>query len=581
MSELDDLVARLKLDISDYEKNAKKAEKATDSLEKETNDLEKTNRSVGDSFDKLMTAFTGLNQGIQLVQTAFSTLKKGYDAVVTSTVAYAEEVRQLSRTIGSTPEDASKLIQAADDVKVEFDALQTSMNIAIRNGLEPTIEGMGRLSDEYVAIKDPIERAKFLLDNFGRSGADMAPLMELGADGIRKLGDAAQDTGMVLDNEALKATRDFEIAVDNLQDTWSGAKIQIGLEIIPIINEELNSIMTLIQASQMYQQVIDGITYAHEEGLMGAKQFKEVSNEAWRAFWLAEGVERGDDEGWLANMQEMVDRYGSKVNDASDATDDFGIKTKETADKIVEATTKYQAAADVLENKLANAYDEVTRAEKSWREGVAGDIKAEVDKKWENGELSIEGYQRALETLDATYGTGYTIAFQMEQQIPELVEKLLTDPQSFVDDAKAFEDYFMPLDESVKTARQNVESLKNDLNALERDYKITVEVIKNGSLPIYGAASGGGGNNNPVEVTEAGGGIVKAGQSVIWGEYGFEPFIPAEDGRILSHADAMNAIGGGGDGENSAMLSMILLELRDLPQGMKVAMQEAVALMGG
>jgi len=581
MAQMDDLIARLKLDISDYEKNAKKAEKSTDSLEKETKELQKTNDKAGDSFDKLMTAFTGLNQGIQLAQQAYAILKKGYDAVITSTIEYAEEVRQLSRTIGSTPEDASKLIQAADDVKVGFDSLQTSMNIAIRNGLEPTIEGMGRLSEEYVAIQDPIARAKFLLDNFGRSGADMAALMEIGAAGIKELGDAAETTGLVLDKKALKATRDFEIAVDNLQDTWDGAKISIGLEIIPIISEELNSIMTLIQTAQMYKQVIDAITYAHEEGLMGAKEFKEVSGEAWRTFFMAEGVERGDDEGFLAAMQALVDRYVGSVDSAVVATDDLAASTAELDAKLADARTEYETAADVLRDDLAKAYDAVAKAEEGWRTGVAGSIKTDVEKQFEDGKLSIDQYTSALSTLDATYGTGFSIEFAMEQQIPDLVEKLLTDPASFVLAAQAFEDYFMPLDKSVENAKKAVEDLQLQLDNLEKEYVVTVKIITSGSVTKINTGGGGGGGGGTTHNTDAGGGTVTQGSHITWGEYGPEPFIPAQDGRILSHADAMNAVGRNDGGDNSVLLNAILFELQGLPQGMKVALQEAIVLMGG
>jgi len=581
MAQMDDLVAKLKLDITDYEKNAKKAEVSTDKLEKETKELQKTNDKAGDSFDKLMTAFTGLNQGIQLAQQAYATLKKGYDAVITSTIEYAEEVRQLSRTIGSTPEDASKLIQAADDVKVGFDSLQTSMNIAIRNGLEPTIEGMGRLSEEYVAIQDPIARAKFLLDNFGRSGADMAALMEIGAAGIKELGDAAETTGLVLDKKALKATRDFEIAVDNLQDTWDGAKISIGLEIIPIISEELNSIMTLIQTAQMYKQVIDSITYAHEEGLMGAKEFKEVSGEAWRTFFMAEGVERGDDEGFLAAMQALVDRYVGSVDSAVVATDDLAASTAELDAKLADARTEYETAADVLRDDLAKAYDAVAKAEEGWRTGVAGSIKTDVEKQFEDGKLSIDQYTSALSTLDATYGTGFSIEFAMEQQIPDLVQKLLTDPASFVLAAQAFEDYFMPLDKSVENAKKAVEDLQLQLDNLEKEYVVTVKIITSGSVTKINTGGGGGGGGGTTHNTDAGGGTVTAGSHIKWSEYGPEPFIPAQDGRILSHADAMNAVGKSDGGDNSVLLNAILFELQGLPQGMKVALQEAIVLMGG
>jgi hypothetical protein len=43
----------------------------------------------------------------------------------------------------------------------------------------------------------------------------------------------------------------------------------------------------------------------------------------------------------------------------------------------------------------------------------------------------------------------------------------------------------------------------------------------------------------------------------------------------------MNAVGRNDGGDNSVLLNAILFELQGLPQGMKVALQEAIVLMGG
>jgi hypothetical protein len=331
----------------------------------------------------------------------------------------------------------------------------------------------------------------------------------------------------------------------------------------------------------MYKQVIDSITYAHEEGLMGAKEFKEVSGEAWRTFFMAEGVERGDDEGFLAAMQALVDRYVGSVDSAVVATDDLAASTAELDAKLADARTEYETAADVLRDDLAKAYDAVAKAEEGWRTGVAGSIKTDVEKQFEDGKLSIDQYTSALSTLDATYGTGFSIEFAMEQQIPDLVQKLLTDPASFVLAAQAFEDYFMPLDKSVENAKKAVEDLQLQLDNLEKEYVVTVKIITSGSVTKINTGGGGGGGGGTTHNTDAGGGTVTAGSHIKWSEYGPEPFIPAQDGRILSHADAMNAVGKSDGGDNSVLLNAILFELQGLPQGMKVALQEAIVLMGG
>ena len=318
MADLDDLVARLRLDISDYEKNAKKAEKATDSLEKETEQLQETNEKTGDSFDRLMTAFTGLNQAVQLVQQVFQTLKQGYDAVITSTLDYAEEVRQLSRAIGSTPEEASKLIQAADDVKVSYEDLMTGMNIAIRNGLEPTIEGMGQLADQYNSLNDPIARTKFLLDNFGRSGANLAPMMELGAEGIKALGEEAEATGLVLDGKAVKAARRLEIEMDRADDAMAGLATTIGNELIPSIADLL----------EIYNDAIGELG----KGLQGQQKWEDERDEI---IATSDSVDEAK-----ARMDEYYNSQDDATKSAIDYFEQVGVAWTMTAGEIGRASCR-------------------------------------------------------------------------------------------------------------------------------------------------------------------------------------------------------------------------------------------------
>jgi len=79
--------------------------------------------------------------------------------------------------------------------------------------------------------------------------------------------------------------------------------------------------------------------------------------------------------------------------DATNATKEMEAATITLGKQLEIEKKNYEAAADVLENRLAAAYEEVERAEESWRTGVAGDIKSEVDKQWEERKLSIHGIQ--------------------------------------------------------------------------------------------------------------------------------------------------------------------------------------------
>jgi transcriptional regulator with XRE-family HTH domain len=207
------------------------------------NAIKISNDSAGKAVDKLrgwtdgfMNIKAGWDMAAGAAQAAYSTMQQVYNATITETVEYAAQVRNLSMTIGASAEESSKLIQAADDMGISFDTLSQAMEGAIRKGAEPSIDGIAKLADQYNAIQDPIARVKFLMDTFGRSGADLKMLMQEGSSGIRELGVEAEKAGLVMGQDAVQAARDYEIASDGLNDRLEAVKIKIGNQLIPVVS---------------------------------------------------------------------------------------------------------------------------------------------------------------------------------------------------------------------------------------------------------------------------------------------------------------------------------------------------------
>ena len=198
--------------------------------------------------------YTELNSALSLGRQALAGVQQAFDATVGATIRYGVQVEDLSRLIGATPEDASKLIQAADDMRVSYEGLTRSLQFAMRQGIDPTIEGVGRLADQYVAIQDPIARSRFLLETFGRTGTEMGLLMEQGSAGIRAMGDEAERFGLVLSQQTLADIEATRVALDGLNDAWAGLKIVLTTEVLPLVTPLLtffkNLILTIRDSSQ-------------------------------------------------------------------------------------------------------------------------------------------------------------------------------------------------------------------------------------------------------------------------------------------------------------------------------------------
>lgn len=201
-------------------------------------------------------SLTDIYSAVRLAETGFRALKGAYDETVGTTLTLSDQIRRLSRDIGASAEESSKLIVAADNTGISVSTLTMALDQAIKKGHEPTIANLAKMADKYNAIQDPIARTKFLQDEFGRSGAAMGALMEKGSAGIKAFGDEAEHTGQIMSGDAVKAARAYEVSMNNLNDSITGMKVQIGEALIPTLTTATDVITTHFQALNLANQAM-------------------------------------------------------------------------------------------------------------------------------------------------------------------------------------------------------------------------------------------------------------------------------------------------------------------------------------
>jgi len=197
-------------------------------------------QKVTGSGDKMKKNFEGVGKALGIAGVALGTMVtigSGVKKLADETLEYANQVRSLVTAIGASPEEASKLIQVADDMGISFDTLTTGLEAGIRKGIKPTIENLGILSDKYLELEPGVERTKFLMDSFGRSGADLARIMELGSTKITEMGDSIEGTGRLMSQEGLDAAEEYRMSLDEMGDSFTDLKMTIGMAVIPALND--------------------------------------------------------------------------------------------------------------------------------------------------------------------------------------------------------------------------------------------------------------------------------------------------------------------------------------------------------
>ena len=269
--------------------------------------LAQTKKGLKETAKETGTVTAGLKtfaKEVFSVTAILGTLRAAYQLTITDTMDYAKNVRDLQRDIGGSAQEISGLIQAGDDVMISFETMQTAMRAAVRLGVKPTVENLGVLADQYLALAPGVERTAFLMKNFGRAGAEMGALMELGSEGIKKAAAEAADFGLILDDVMVKQARELEKGWDNIQDAWKGIGIQVGTVLIPVLTSATGAIVNMVGQEGKQKRLM---SEHHVEIKKQAISWSEWADELMRSANAAGQLKNGEYE--LFQQMKAIGEY--------------------------------------------------------------------------------------------------------------------------------------------------------------------------------------------------------------------------------------------------------------------------------
>lgn len=465
--------------------------------------------------------FTELASKVQLAQQAFAVIMRVVSETVGAFTSYAKTVEDMARVTGSGAEETSRLIQVADDLQISATDLSTALAGAVRKGINPSVDSIAALSDEYLKLQPGLEQSKFLMDNFGRSGLAMARLMEQGGDSIREMG-AAVDDSLVMTEDGIKAAQDYALALDTLNDRVEGAKMAIGSKLVPVLTDAATAAELLFNWQNKLDQIAAEVTTNAEQtatsykdyaiqaiaaaaatgqldyrqqriakslldGTMPAEKAAEYTNE------LAAALELTDEKTWNAEQSttdwmEVLDGTARIVDISAGAVGDLGLTLDDVKASFGELTKEmiFNAAAENLSATEA--------------------MKLAVQMELVNAETL--GYMMSMDELDAALATGQITALEYRDAVAALgqqIEDEANNPHTITVDV-----------------RVNDQEL-NDFMAEWHDLGRVGTTV--GQLP------GMGGQQQPE--ARAAGGPITAGRPYLVGENGPEIITPNRDAYVV------------------------------------------------
>jgi len=358
------------------------------------------------NMNALKGSWTEFNSMLGVAKQAAQMAGQAYQMIVGDTVKYAETVRQLSRVTGQSSEDTSRMIQMTDDLAIELGTLEQAAKGAAMKGIAFSTESLAKLSDQYMKLSDPVSKNTFLLNTFGRAGLEMAKAMEVGGDKIREMSGAVADN-MVLSQKQVQEARELEIAMDDLNDAFSGIKYSLGVVAIPkvVVFLELLSDLSKLTISTK-ESFIPGANAAANfinQFFLG-KPAIDAFNKGLDAAWqLSDNLTRSY-TAMAATIKPTFDQFLDSITNTDKQMGALGLSAEYVQQKQRDLNTTWGAANQLLQDNLfferdkklmedaiAMATGRVTQAELDKR-----DAAIEVTQAYLDGKM---GRQEYLETI--------------------------------------------------------------------------------------------------------------------------------------------------------------------------------------
>ncbi len=271
MTDLAKLVVKLEAQSAQLTAELQKATGKINAFEKNVNGAVARVRS---SFGNFAAGFAGAFSVSQVV---------GFTKAV---IDSADEVARVSQIVGLSAESYSALQYAAQQAGVESATLQTSLTKLSKTMVEAS-DGTGDAADAFkalgISVKESdgsLKASDTLLEDvaaafaqyadgatkvaaaqaiFGKSGAELIPLLNEGRSGIEALKEEAAKLGLVISSEAAASADQFNDTLDRLKGAVAGAAQQSVSTLLPALTRIAELAADSATESSALKQVMDGL----------------------------------------------------------------------------------------------------------------------------------------------------------------------------------------------------------------------------------------------------------------------------------------------------------------------------------
>jgi phage-related protein len=292
-------VAQITADISNFDKNIKKAVDIADS----------STKKMQAQFDRLGDSFVKIGAKASILSTAIVGATVGLVKMGISAGDASAEINNLSTATSLSTDVIQELAYVATASNSSFEGLQRSMDSFQRRlktvgeegsrvnemlgklGVSTTdASGNVRSMDDVLLdtfnklgdMEEGLAKNAIGTELFGRSWNEVALIVSSGSKGIAELREEAHKLGLVLDENTLQSSDDFSTAMELVRFQIDKLKTKIGASFVPILQE---SVLPLLQ-----EKIIPAVSRFADFIAQLSEKFNALSPSTKNAIFAITGI---------------------------------------------------------------------------------------------------------------------------------------------------------------------------------------------------------------------------------------------------------------------------------------------------
>lgn len=333
---------------------------------------------IGLGFKELADQFLGFAENAEAVGHASEKVGLGVDqlsklqyAATRNGVAFDELTSGLVKF--------SRSVTDAETKTGEQSAAFAAMGISLDDSsghLKSMQQLFGEVADKFSTYQDGIEKASLAQILFGKSGADLIPILDQGSKGLADLGQRAEDLGIVLSERTVKGAEEFNDKMTDLHAVSKAFWQLAGEQLLPTLTDIVDKFVSAGTGANKFDREIEplvtGVKLLASAGAYVVSNLENMGTTlgavAAIAVQLAKGNFAGVAEIWKQgnadvekNSSDLSEFLQRLWDNDGDALEDFGNRWDDLAKKVkAPIVSLYSLSAEM--DQVFQKLDEQTRS---------------------------------------------------------------------------------------------------------------------------------------------------------------------------------------------------------------------------